>query len=51
MLHDAGQYVFINVPSISLLEWHPFTISSCPDDRETTHYIKDMGPTTFTGKL
>ncbi|CAM9826458.1 unnamed protein product [Scytosiphon promiscuus] len=51
MLHEAGQYVFINVPSISLLEWHPFTIASCPDDRETTHYIKDMGPTTFTGKL
>eukprot|EP00752_Nemacystus_decipiens_P007965 g7118.t1 len=51
MLHEAGQYCFINVPAISLLEWHPFTISSSPDDRETTHHIKDMGPKTFTGKL
>ncbi|CAN0472537.1 unnamed protein product, partial [Laminaria digitata] len=39
------------VPAISLLEWHPFSISSCPDDRESTHHIKDMGPKTFTGKL
>ena len=39
------------VPAISLLEWHPFTISSSPDDRETTHHVKDMGPTTFTGRL
>ncbi|CAN0319940.1 unnamed protein product, partial [Ectocarpus sp. 12 AP-2014] len=51
MLHEAGQYVFINVPAISVVQWHPFTISSCPDDRETTHHIKDMGPDTFTGKL
>ncbi|CAN0398540.1 unnamed protein product, partial [Ectocarpus sp. 13 AM-2016] len=31
------------VPAISVVQWHPFTISSCPDDRETTHHIKDMG--------
>ncbi|KAF4027401.1 FAD-binding domain [Phytophthora infestans] len=27
-----GMYVFINVPTISKFEWHPFTISSAPED-------------------
>ena len=30
--HTVGQYCFVNIPSISVLEWHPFTISSAPDD-------------------
>ncbi len=25
---EAGQYVFINVPSVAFLEWHPFTLTS-----------------------
>lgn len=45
-----GQYCFINIPSISLLEWHPFTISSA-STYEVTFHIKDMGPRTFTGRL
>ncbi|XP_059056075.1 NADPH oxidase 5-like [Achroia grisella] len=27
----AGDYVFINIPAIATYEWHPFTISSAPD--------------------
>ena len=38
-----GQYVYINIPAISSLEWHPFTISSAPIDEITTHHIKVMG--------
>lgn len=28
--YHAGQYVFLNVPSISFLEWHPFSLTSSP---------------------
>ena len=28
--YAAGQYVFLNVPSISSLQWHPFSITSAP---------------------
>lgn len=27
---EAGQYAFINIPQISKLQWHPFSISSAP---------------------
>lgn len=43
MSHLMGQYVYINIPSISSLEWHPFTISSAPVDDVSTHHIKVMG--------
>lgn len=26
-----GDYVFVNIPSIAVYEWHPFTISSAPE--------------------
>ena len=25
---EAGQYVFLNVPSAAFFEWHPFTLTS-----------------------
>jgi len=55
MKYLPGQYAFINVAELSLLEWHPFTISSpvhpthAPD--EITFHIKDMGPGTWTSRL
>jgi len=30
--HFAGQFAFINIPAVHGLQWHPFTISSAPDD-------------------
>jgi hypothetical protein len=43
MSHLMGQYVYVNIPAISSLEWHPFTISSAPVDDVSTHHIKVMG--------
>jgi len=36
----AGQYAFINCPEISRSEWHPFTISSSPEDELLSFHIK-----------
>ncbi|KAL9084320.1 MAG: hypothetical protein Q9159_005279 [Coniocarpon cinnabarinum] len=33
----AGQYILLQVPSISWWQWHPFTISSCNSDAMTVH--------------
>ncbi|KAE9022264.1 hypothetical protein PR001_g12015 [Phytophthora rubi] len=41
--YQAGQYVFVCVPEISLLEWHPFTISSSPTEVAVTFHIKVVG--------
>ena len=42
LVSAAGQLCFINIPEISLFEWHPFTVSSMPGDSRTTHHIKVM---------
>jgi len=34
------QYVFINCPMVSSYEWHPFSISSAPDEQFVTFHIK-----------
>ena len=45
-----GQYCFVNVADVSVLEWHPFTIASSQPG-QLAFYIRDMGPGTFTGRL
>ncbi|XP_050569006.1 NADPH oxidase 5 [Cygnus atratus] len=30
-----GDYVYLNVPAIAAYEWHPFTISSAPEQQDT----------------
>ncbi|KAF1813964.1 dual oxidase 1 precursor [Eremomyces bilateralis CBS 781.70] len=32
MHYKPGQWLFLNCPSISYYQWHPFTITSCPVD-------------------
>lgn len=32
--YHAGDYVFVNIPAIATYEWHPFTISSAPDQED-----------------
>ena len=42
--HDVGDWVFINVPHISKYEWHPFTISSPPENSDVlTLHIRAVG--------
>ncbi|KAF9164776.1 hypothetical protein DFQ26_001010 [Actinomortierella ambigua] len=49
----AGQYVFLNCPDISLYEWHPFTITSAPEEDYVSVHIRIVGDwtTAFTKLL
>ncbi|XP_072292785.1 NADPH oxidase 1 [Eucyclogobius newberryi] len=46
---DVGQYIFINCPSISQLEWHPFTMTSAPEEDFFSVHIRSAGD--WTNKL
>ena len=37
--YTAGQWVFLCIPRLGLLHWHPFTISSASGDRDFTLHI------------
>lgn len=41
--YKAGQWLFINVPEVSQFQWHPFTISSAPDDPYISVHIRQVG--------
>ena len=43
MRYRPGQWLFINVPTISPYEWHPFTITSCPYDPYISIHINQVG--------
>eukprot|EP00042_Codosiga_hollandica_P017225 m.46506 g.46506 ORF g.46506 m.46506 type:complete len:1158 (+) comp47417_c0_seq4:292-3765(+) len=38
-----GQYIFLQVPLISKFEWHPFTLSSAPDDKYLSLHVRRAG--------
>ncbi|XP_062589559.1 uncharacterized protein LOC134251193 [Saccostrea cucullata] len=38
-----GQYIFLHCPSISSLEWHPFTLTSAPEDDYFSVHIRRAG--------
>ncbi|XP_055125383.1 NADPH oxidase 1 isoform X3 [Symphalangus syndactylus] len=40
---EVGQYIFVNCPSISLLEWHPFTLTSAPEEDFFSIHIRAAG--------
>ncbi|KAJ8351183.1 hypothetical protein SKAU_G00226590 [Synaphobranchus kaupii] len=46
---EVGQYVFMNCPSISKLEWHPFTMTSAPEEDFFSVHIRSVGD--WTQKL
>ncbi|KAK6429356.1 hypothetical protein LTR95_014495 [Oleoguttula sp. CCFEE 5521] len=43
MRYKAGQWLFINVPSVSAHQWHPFTITSCPFDPYISIHVRQVG--------
>ena len=45
----AGDYIYINIPIIARNEWHPFTISSAPEQNEITLHVRSLG--NWTKKL
>ncbi|XP_060688661.1 cytochrome b-245 heavy chain-like [Hemiscyllium ocellatum] len=40
---EVGQYIFINCASISQLEWHPFTLTSAPEEDYFSVHIRSAG--------
>uniref|UniRef100_A0A3B5Z119 Uncharacterized protein n=1 Tax=Triticum aestivum TaxID=4565 RepID=A0A3B5Z119_WHEAT len=39
----GGQYIFIKCPGVSKFEWHPFSITSAPEDDCVNVHIKALG--------
>lgn len=40
---EVGQYIFVNCPAISLLEWHPFTLTSAPEEDFFSIHVRAAG--------
>jgi hypothetical protein len=47
--HRPGQYAFLMIPALGVLEWHPFTISSAPHEEQMTLHVSRQGD--WTGRL
>ena len=43
MKYKAGQWLFLNIPSVSRGQWHPFTITSCPFDPYVSVHMRQVG--------
>ncbi|EGN93623.1 hypothetical protein SERLA73DRAFT_189353 [Serpula lacrymans var. lacrymans S7.3] len=41
--YTPGQWLFIQVPEISRWQWHPFTITSAPEDPYVSVHIRQVG--------
>lgn len=41
--YTAGQWLFIQVPELSRWQWHPFTITSAPEDPYVSIHIRQVG--------
>eukprot|EP00249_Psilotum_nudum_P018731 c26937_g1_i2 orf=588-2774(+) len=41
--YQSGMYLFLQCPSISAFEWHPFSITSAPGDNFISVHIRTVG--------
>lgn len=41
--YKSGMYLFLQCPAISSFEWHPFSITSAPDDPFLSVHIRTLG--------
>ncbi|XP_059495176.1 NADPH oxidase 5 [Stegostoma tigrinum] len=42
--YKPGDYVYFNIPAIAKYEWHPFTISSAPEQQDTIWlHVRSLG--------
>jgi predicted ferric reductase/Ca2+-binding EF-hand superfamily protein len=39
----AGDYVFLRIPACAKHEWHPFTISSAPEQPNLSFHVRSLG--------
>jgi respiratory burst oxidase len=46
--YDAGSYLFLNLPSLCIFEWHPFTITSTKYDDFVSVHMRATGDWTKT---
>ncbi|XP_049623084.1 cytochrome b-245 heavy chain [Suncus etruscus] len=40
---EVGQYIFVKCPEVSRLEWHPFTLTSAPEEDFFSIHIRIVG--------
>ncbi|KAJ7723641.1 NADPH oxidase [Mycena metata] len=45
--YTPGQWLFLQVPELSSWQWHPFTITSAPDDPYVSVHVRQAGDWTF----
>ncbi|XP_062205742.1 respiratory burst oxidase homolog protein F-like [Phragmites australis] len=41
--YRSGMYVFVQCPQVSKFEWHPFSLTSAPDDDHLSIHIRSLG--------